>query len=109
MKITLRQIEVFAAIARLENVSRAAVKLNMSQSAASTALLELERHFDCPLFDRIGKSLRLNGSGRGLLPQAEDMLARAGEKQTVIAMAQGAERPAPHGGQHGSPFVSRPP
>ena len=85
MKITLRQIEVFAAIARLENVSRAAVKLNMSQSAASTALLELERHFDCPLFDRIGKSLRLNGSGRGLLPQAEDMLARAGEVEGYLA------------------------
>lgn len=85
MKITLRQIEVFAAIARLENVSRAAAQLNMSQSAASTALLELERHFDCPLFDRIGKSLRLNGSGRGLLPQAEDMLARAGEVEGYLA------------------------
>jgi DNA-binding transcriptional LysR family regulator len=85
MKITIRQIEVFAAIARLENVSRAAVQLNMSQSAASTALLELERHFDCPLFDRIGKSLRLNGSGRGLLPQAEDMLARAGEIEGFLA------------------------
>jgi DNA-binding transcriptional LysR family regulator len=85
MKITLRQIEVFAAIARLENVSRAAAQLNMSQSAASTALLELERHFDCPLFDRVGKSLRLNGSGRGLLPQAEDMLARAGEVEGYLA------------------------
>ena len=85
MKITLRQIEVFAAIARLENVSRAAVQLNMSQSAASTALLELERHFDCPLFDRVGKSLRLNGSGRGLLPQAEDMLARACEVEGYLA------------------------
>ncbi|MBS1143561.1 MAG: LysR family transcriptional regulator [Proteobacteria bacterium] len=85
MKITLRQIEVFAAIARLENVSRAAAQLNMSQSAASTALLELERQFDCPLFDRIGKSLRLNGSGRGLLPQAEDMLARAGELEGYLA------------------------
>lgn len=85
MKITLRQIEVFAAIARLENVSRAATQLNMSQSAASTALLELERHFDCPLFDRIGKSLRLNGSGRGLLPQAEDMLARAHEVESYLA------------------------
>ena len=85
MKITLRQIEVFAAIARLENVSRAAAQLNMSQSAASTALLELERHFDCPLFDRIGKSLRLNGSGRGLLPQAEDMLARANEVEGYLA------------------------
>jgi DNA-binding transcriptional LysR family regulator len=85
MKITLRQLEVFAAIARLENVSRAAAQLNMSQSAASTALLELERHFDSPLFDRIGKSLRLNGSGRGLLPQAEDMLARARELEGYLA------------------------
>jgi len=85
MKVTLRQIEVFAAIARAENVSRAAVLLNMSQSAASTALLELERHFDCPLFDRVGKSLRLNGSGRGLLPQAEDMLARSSEIEGFLA------------------------
>jgi len=85
MKVTLRQIEVFAAIARAENVSRAAALLNMSQSAASTALLELERHFDCPLFDRVGKSLRLNGSGRGLLPQAEDMLARASEIEGFLA------------------------
>lgn len=85
MKITLRQLEVFAAIARLENVSRAAAQLNMSQSAASTALLELERHFDSPLFDRIGKSLRLNSSGRGLLPQAEDMLARTREVECYLA------------------------
>lgn len=85
MKITLRQLEVFVAIARLENVSRAATQLNMSQSAASTALLELERHFDSPLFDRLGKSLRLNGNGRGLLPQAEDMLARAGEIEGYLA------------------------
>ncbi|AXS79017.1 LysR substrate-binding domain-containing protein [Dechloromonas sp. HYN0024] len=85
MKITLRQLEVFAAVARLENVSRAAAQLNMSQSAASTALLELERHFACPLFDRVGKSLRLNGSGRGLLPQAEDMLARAHEIEGFLA------------------------
>jgi DNA-binding transcriptional LysR family regulator len=79
MRITLRQIEVFAAIARSENVSRAAEKLSMSQSAASSALVELERQFACPLFDRIGKSLRLNITGRSLLPQAEDMLARAAE------------------------------
>ncbi len=85
MKITLRQLAVFAAVARFENVSRAALQLNMSQSAASTALLELERHFDSPLFDRIGKSLRLNGSGRGLLPQAEDILAKAGEIEGYLA------------------------
>lgn len=85
MKISLRQIEVFAAIARTENVSRAAEGLAMSQSAASSALVELERQFDCPLFDRIGKSLRLNSTGRGLLPQADDMLARAVDIEAYLA------------------------
>ena len=85
MRLTLRQIEVFAAIARTENVSRAAETLAMSQSAASSALVELERQFDCPLFDRIGKSLRLNSTGRGLLPQAEDMLARAADMEGYLA------------------------
>ncbi len=88
MKITLRQIEVFAAIARLENVSQAALRLSMSQSAASTALLELERHFDSPLFDRIGKSLRLNSTGRGFLPQAEDLLSRAVALEGFLAGGQ---------------------
>ena len=88
MRITLRQIEVFAAIARTENVSRAAEGLAMSQSAASSALVELERQFDCPLFDRIGKSLRLNTTGRGLLPQAEDLLARAAEIEGLLAGGQ---------------------
>jgi DNA-binding transcriptional LysR family regulator len=88
MRLTLRQIEVFAAIARSENVSRAAEALAMSQSAASSALVELERQFDCPLFDRIGKSLRLNTTGRGLLPQAEDLLARAAEIEGLLAGGQ---------------------
>ena len=57
----------------------------MSQSAASSALVELERQFDCPLFDRIGKSLRLNSTGRGLLTQVEDLLAKAGEIEGFLA------------------------
>jgi len=85
MRLTLRQLEVFAAIARTDNVSRAAEALSMSQSAASSALVELERQFDCPLFDRIGKSLRLNSTGRGLLPQVEDLLAKASEIEGFLA------------------------
>ncbi|MCG8437660.1 MAG: LysR family transcriptional regulator, partial [Pseudomonadales bacterium] len=41
MRYTLRQLEVFLAIAHFENVSHAASHLNMSQSAASGALKEL--------------------------------------------------------------------
>jgi hypothetical protein len=41
MRFTLRQIEVFLAIAHFENVSRAAHFLAMSQSACSGALIFL--------------------------------------------------------------------
>ena len=84
MRLTLRQLEVFAVIARAENVSKAALTLAMSQSAASSALLELERQFDCPLFDRIGKSLHLNATGRGLLPLAENLLAQARDVEAYL-------------------------
>lgn len=87
MRITLRQLEVFAAVARLENVSQAARALAMSQSAASSAILELERQYDCSLFDRAGKSLHLNAMGKGLLPQARETLARATEMERYLAGA----------------------
>lgn len=77
MKFSLRQIAVFAAVARQESVSHAAEALALSQSATSTALAELERIYDTPLFDRIGKRLRLNESGQALLPLALDILERA--------------------------------
>ena len=77
MKYTLRQLEVFLATARHENISRAAGELAMSQSAASGSLKELERQFDVQLFDRVGKRLQLSELGRQLRPQAENLLAQA--------------------------------
>lgn len=77
MRYTLRQLEVFLAAARFENVSRAADSLAMSQSAASGALKELEQQFSVLLFDRIGKRLQLSELGRQLRPQAELVLAEA--------------------------------
>lgn len=85
MRLTLRQLEIFAAVARSENVSQAAGRLVMSQSAASSALVELERLYDCPLFDRIGKSLHLNSAGRGLLPLAESLIGQARELEDYLS------------------------
>lgn len=84
MHFSLRQIEVFAAIARLNNVSAAAERLGMSQSAASTALAELERRAGRPLFDRTGKRLNLNETGRALLPKALEMLDRGDELESLL-------------------------
>lgn len=84
MRYTLRQLAVFAEIARSENVSHAARALNLSQSAASTAMAEFERQFDVQLFDRVGKRLRLNDRGRKLLPRALELLDRAAEFESML-------------------------
>jgi DNA-binding transcriptional LysR family regulator len=84
MRFTLRQLEIFVAVARHENVSQAAPTVALSQSATSTALGELERQFDAPLFERIGKSLRLNSLGEALLPQAVELLERAAGIEALV-------------------------
>jgi DNA-binding transcriptional LysR family regulator len=77
MRFTLRQLEVFLAVARVESVSRAAQALAMSQSAASGSLSDLERQFSIQLFDRKGKRLQLSELGRTVRAEAEALLDRA--------------------------------
>ena len=85
MRFSLRQLQIFTAVARLQSISGAAAELTMSQSAASTALLEFERRYDRPLFDRAGKRLKINETGRSLLPAARDLLDRAEEIDALLA------------------------
>ncbi|MDY6983244.1 MAG: LysR substrate-binding domain-containing protein [Pseudomonadota bacterium] len=89
MKFTLRQLEIFLAIARHDNLGRAATDLNLSQSAASDALRELEHQFDVQLFDRVGKRLQLNDLGRFLQPRAEELLSRAQALEQALAVHEG--------------------
>src|SRR3954447_11222269 len=79
MRYTLRQLEVFLAVARTGSVSRAAVELGMSQSATSSSLADVERQFDLQLFDRIGKRPRLSARGDSVRARAEAVLELAGE------------------------------
>lgn len=84
MKYSFRQLEIFVAISRTESVSRAAEDLALSQSATSTALGEFERQFGLQLFDRVGKSLRINQAGQQLLPRAVELLDRAKEIEDLL-------------------------
>ncbi|MDX1656334.1 MAG: LysR family transcriptional regulator, partial [Candidatus Competibacteraceae bacterium] len=84
MHYTLRQLQVFMAVARHENVSRAAQELSLSQSAASAALGDLERQFDLRLFDRSGRRLHLNDLGRALRPRVVELLDRAQELEDLL-------------------------
>ncbi|ASP40456.1 LysR family transcriptional regulator [Bacterioplanes sanyensis] len=85
MRFTLRQLEVFLAVAQHNHLTRAAESLAMSQSAASSALRDIEQQFDVQLFDRHGKRLQLNEQGRLLLPKAESLLVQARELEQQLS------------------------
>ena len=70
MRLTLRQLLIFTAVADTGSTTAAGERVALSQSATSGALNELENLLGAQLFDRIGKRLLLNDNGRALLPQA---------------------------------------
>jgi DNA-binding transcriptional LysR family regulator len=87
--MTLRQLEVFVAVARHGNVTRAAADVFLSQSAASMALAEMEKQLGGNLFDRKGKRLLVNERGRALLPRAREVLSRVREIEELFGTQEG--------------------
>lgn len=74
--ITLRQLEIFLAVARREHVTLAAKDVHLSQSAVSTALAELADRLGGPLLERVGRRIVLNDRGRRLADDAAELLQR---------------------------------
>ncbi|NQS72215.1 MAG: LysR family transcriptional regulator [Desulfobulbaceae bacterium] len=88
MSITFRQLEIFKAVAETNQVTRASKNLQLTQSAVSMALAELENQLGGSLFDRHGRSLLLNDRGRYLLPHAKEMLHQVAAVETVLTGQQ---------------------
>jgi DNA-binding transcriptional LysR family regulator len=74
MSATIRQLEIFNAVVEYGQVTKAAQKLFLTQSAVSLALNEMENQLGGALFDRTGRSLELNDRGRYLLPMSHAIL-----------------------------------
>lgn len=70
----LLQLQYFLAVARLEHVTEAARSLHVTQSSLSKTIQRLEEDLGVPLFDRIGRKLRLNEFGSSFLRRAERAL-----------------------------------
>jgi DNA-binding transcriptional LysR family regulator len=85
MSITLRQLEIFIAVAETAQVTKASKKLFVTQSAVSMALAELENQLGGSLFDRHGRSLLLNARGRYLLPLAKDITSQVSNVETIMS------------------------
>ena len=53
MHVTLRQLEVFAAVARNESFTKAAEVLHLSQPGVSMQIKQLESSIGLPLFEQV--------------------------------------------------------
>src|SRR3972149_6865553 len=62
--MTLRQVDVFLAVARERSFSRAAQRIHLSQPTISEHVSELERELGKPLFLRRGRTVALTEAGR---------------------------------------------
>ena len=67
-------LEYFIHVAACENISQAAIDLYISQPSLSAAIRRLEKELGKPLFDRVGKRLRLNEQGKRFLPTARQIV-----------------------------------
>src|SRR5262245_8336625 len=77
MRMKLSHLRTFAAIADNGGFARAAVRLNLTQSAASRQIGALESELGVALFDRIGRRIQLTSEGDDLLRRARRLLADA--------------------------------
>ena len=72
----LRHLRYFVAVAEAENVSRAALKLHVSQPGISRQIRDLEEEIGFQLLERRAKSVRLTAAGKVFLTEAREVLSR---------------------------------
>jgi LysR family transcriptional regulator, benzoate and cis,cis-muconate-responsive activator of ben and cat genes len=92
--VELRHLRYFVAVAEMENVSRAALKLHVSQPALSRQIRDLEDELGFSLLERTAKSVRLTDAGRAFLDNARALLQHADEavkKARAVASAEPTE------------------
>ena len=84
----LRNINTFLHIAELHSFSSAARELGYSQSAVSAQIAQLEAELGTPLFDRVGKTVRLTDAGQTFQSYARTLLITAQQAKAALMPAR---------------------
>ena len=101
----LRHLRYFVAVAEAENLSRAALKLHVSQPPLSRQIRDLEDELGFLLLKRTAKSVSLTEAGRTFLKEARAVLQHADEAVTKARAVAGAEPTELHVGHSPTPFA----
>src|SRR5690606_33933792 len=88
-RLTLRQVEVFLAVARARSYSRAAGELALTQPAVSAQVRQLEDLVGEALFDYLGKQLYLTPAGTVMERAGRDLVQRLVTLEMELAESRG--------------------
>jgi LysR family cyn operon transcriptional activator len=90
--IELRHLRYFLAVAEATHFTRAAQKLHVTQPTLSHQIRQLEGQLNLPLFDRIGRRVKLTAAAELLLPHARRVLRELEEAQNALGELHGLRR-----------------
>ncbi len=74
-EVEWQQFEYFQTLARLQHMTKAAKELSITQPALSRSLARFEEEIGVSLFERQGRSIRLNQYGEILLKSVKNMMS----------------------------------
>lgn len=83
-RISLRQLQVFEAVARLLSYTRAAEEMYLSQPTVSMQIKKLESDIGLPLTEQIGKKISLTEAGTAFYQASRDILGTLGRFEMLI-------------------------
>jgi len=87
--ITLRQMQYAATLAETGHFGRAAERCHVTQPGLSQQIRQLEALCGGPLFDRLGKTVRLTPLGREFVERSRPILDQADALESFLAGAHG--------------------
>jgi DNA-binding transcriptional LysR family regulator len=82
--MTLRHLYVFLCVCDEGNMTAAAKKLYIAQPSISQTILELEKHYNVKLFERLGRKLYITLAGQKLLTYARHIVNLNQEAEDVM-------------------------
>jgi len=91
MHVTLRQLEVFSAVARNNSFTKAAEALHLSQPGVSMQIKQLENSIGLPLFEHVGKKIYLTDAGREMYSYSQGVSHLLDEAEDVLETLKGVQ------------------
>lgn len=91
-RLNFHHLHYFWAVAREGNLTRAATRLHVSQSALSAQIRQLEDQLGQTLFARVGRGLQLTEAGQMALGYADSIFAAGNELMAVMREGHREER-----------------